>query len=67
MPAILLPLLKTAAMAFFSRLVGAAISEKLIAQLFFALAAWLVKHSDNALDDQALETIKKAYEGTSQQ
>jgi len=63
MPAILLPLLKTALSTFFFKLVGASVSEKFVAELFFALADWLAKHTDNALDDKAVEQIRKAYNG----
>lgn len=63
MPTILLPILKTAVVAFGSKLIGASVSEKLIAELFFTLAKWLAAHSTNSLDDQMLEKIKQAYYG----
>jgi len=63
MPPILLTLLETAIVSFFTKLVGATISEKLIAKLFFALADWLAAHSGNMLDDEAVQDVKNAYFG----
>ncbi len=61
MPALLLSLLKAAGGAFLGKLLGAAVTERLIAQAFFEIAEWLSKKTDNAIDDKLLAQLREAY------
>ncbi len=58
---ILLMLLKSAGAAFLSRFLGAAVTDKILSQLFFALADWFAKSTANGIDDKLVADIKEAY------
>ncbi len=63
MPALLLTLLQSAGVAFLGKLLGATVTERVFAKLFFSLADYLAASSANHLDDEMVASIRAAYDG----
>lgn len=62
MPTLLISLLRAAGGVFLSKLLGAAITEKVIAAVTFDALEWLAKQTSNGVDDKLVEQVKQAYE-----
>ena len=67
MPVLFLSLLKAAGTAFFGRLLGATLTERVLADVFFKLAAWLASRTSNGMDDGLVEQIRTAYYNPTQE